>query len=362
MLDRIPEGIAKGAAWLVKRFDAGLEGRHDTVGKGIAAIRQKAGLEAGGGLTVRRSSEAVVIGVLLFLSLNLATDLVEGLKCAGTAAANVVGGAGRPACMRDTVDGLGLVRLALALFGTVAAYTLGRWLLLLQNRPAASAAVRTAVPPKATRVLIVGLSLWQQRKGEPTPARQCQDTIDRYRNHPDGIAAALAPGDRDGGPWQQTLRRIAKAEGVECVYVLPSRETDGQVEDFRKYCNDLLGKRVEIRRVRGVDGERYLAPNVPEGGNRQDYEDYNYVYNGLARALEQATEEIPGLERSQICIDVTAGQKIFSIAGGVLTLNSKDMVFSYVTTQPPETAGEVRYYDAEIVFTDRLQKSFRAEA
>jgi hypothetical protein len=59
------------------------------------------------------------------------------------------------------------------------------------------------------------------------------------------------------------------------------------------------------------------------------------------------------LHDHEICIDVTAGPKTFSIAGAIVTLN-RDLKLSYVSTE-----GITAIFNAEIGTADSLTRTLR---
>ena len=151
--------------------------------------------------------------------------------------------------------------------------------------------------------------------------------------------------DLVGDSWQQNVRSIfAHRKSLEKLIILPSKDSFKQFDAFCEYIDALFGQELEIEYVHGKG--RHDAKKRPFAlfhgeTSCQDYNDYNYVYQGLLRGLQQA-----GLKRERkagdIAIDITGGTAVFSIAGAVLTLNDQ-IKFVYVTTR-----GHVRHYDARI--------------
>ena len=160
-------------------------------------------------------------------------------------------------------------------------------------------------------------------------------------------------------PWQQNIRAMwfhasptaAPRRRLRKVLILPSAESLHQFARFKEYAEVLFGPDVEIDFVRRYKGSEGHFSVRDSGVERRDYDHYEYVRDGLDRATEQAKEE--GLYGdSDICIDATPGQKPFSIAAAILTLNS-GIVFSYVTTAQAGalSGGEVKLYDMYIDVT-----------
>ena len=182
--------------------------------------------------------------------------------------------------------------------------------------------------------------------------------------------------------WQQNLRSAwHHREKIKAIYVLdPDRD---QFEDLKLYLTTAFsgsGRTVEVHQI-----TEYGIPNRPfsvhdDSGQQlaRTYENYSYVYEGLRRGLQmirerkdldQIIESPDGFSRRMsrheqqdhidrlTCIDATPGQKSFSIAAAVLTLN-RPLKFSYVTTassrneaegSPERVGGEVRFYDTSIL-------------
>lgn len=170
--------------------------------------------------------------------------------------------------------------------------------------------------------------------------------------------------------WQQNLRAAwHHHEKLKAIFVLdPDRD---QFEDLRCYLKAAL-PHVDVIRISTTEN-----PGAPfctyDGGGRMilpSYENYNHVYEGLRRGTEMVRARVrqePGASWAKgpkawlwgtgiedyadrlTCIDATAGQKVFSIAAAVLTLN-RPLKFSYVTTRSDDdvASGEVRFYDAHL--------------
>lgn len=72
-----------------------------------------------------------------------------------------------------------------------------------------------------------------------------------------------------------------------------------------------------------------------------DFEEYTDVVAMLNQAVSQA-ERTFGVSHNRICVDITAGQKVFSVAAAMVTMNRR-LIFSYVNNQ-----GKTLFYDARI--------------
>lgn len=152
-------------------------------------------------------------------------------------------------------------------------------------------------------------------------------------------------------PWRQQIRIIhahvaASRNGIRLrrIYIVPSRETARHAAEFAELAENRLADAgfgdvdVLIAEKAGID-----------------YEDYDAVSKALEHACNQAkaaqqAKSIPRKNRrgaaAGICIDATAGQKVFSIAAAVVSLN-RDLIFSYVNNN-----GTIRFYDCHVRLLD----------
>ena len=145
--------------------------------------------------------------------------------------------------------------------------------------------------------------------------------------------------------WQQNARAIQHhLPGLKRVLVLPSTESDRQWKHFEKLTTAFYPG-IKVERVTDEGGRIFANPH----DGAQSYEDYAYVRDGLDRAVIQLLERDEKLVEADICVDVTPGQKLFSIAAAIATLN-RDIKLSYVSTLD----GRVRVFDAEIGTADSL--------
>ena len=120
-------------------------------------------------------------------------------------------------------------------------------------------------------------------------------------------------------PWQQSLRAISHhLPKLRLIIVLPSVRSADQFQAFRRLAQAFFPG-VELERV--MDGASIYSFNASPGEPDTAYLDYDYVKDGIEFAIEQA--KLWGGRRgfeiglSDICIDITAGQKTFSIAGAI---------------------------------------------
>jgi hypothetical protein len=170
--------------------------------------------------------------------------------------------------------------------------------------------------------------------------------------------------------WQQNLRALwPHRDTLEAVLILaPTDEsvkespTDGGVmiseisaisSIIQQMCKSTCKTQpvfVGVVPLHRSSAMPYFRSDKAGGGHSRprDYEDYDYCYSGLKRGVDFCKKT--GLNgkkyvESDIAIDITAGLKIFSIAGAIITLNS-DVVFQYVST----ITGDVIQYDTTVEF------------
>jgi hypothetical protein len=157
--------------------------------------------------------------------------------------------------------------------------------------------------------------------------------------------------------WQQNVRAVVyHGEALEAVYVLPSQKSMAQWSEFVAFMHALFPA-LKVKYVRADDGDFFRRPSKPNDPPR-DYESHAYVWAGLLEAIDQAIDDFAAAGRlladDEICIDVTPGQKTFSIAGASVTLN-RELRLSYVSPD-----GHVRVYQAEADTADALRRVVNA--
>jgi hypothetical protein len=347
--------LGKPAAWLYRfwkeriavRLNPWLGAVDEWISDKIDASR-RASREMGVGLG---KIEIVIVAFLLVQITPVAAGLGAAALCTFSALMTspllLFGMA--PLCSDPGLSGH-LLTLASTALASLVLWVLLRWSLAVVNDIQASRAKVYTAPKRPTRALIMGLSEWPEgRDGKPGGVAAAAEEAARWAGRWQDF---VVPGV-SGGNWQQSLRRIAASiDTLEVIYVLPSTESSRQFDAFIAYARLIFGRDdMPIQQVTDVDGQPFGTTS--SAGLALDYEDYDAVSEGLQRALVLAGGAVKELARSETCVDITAGQKVFSIAGGVLTLNG-GLMFSYVTTQPREQAGHVKYYDAELIFPDRL--------
>lgn len=168
-------------------------------------------------------------------------------------------------------------------------------------------------------------------------------------------------------PWQQNLRSAwhhSKAGTLKAIYVLDRYNEQAKTKDefieLKEYLQEALSEKVKIIRISQPEDDNKPFIALERSGTviPSNYENYDYVYEGLRRGLEMIRkhEDIDGMIAkfkkkwesdddfidSMTCIDATAGQKTFSIAAAAITLNRK-LSYSYVTND-----GELRFYDTNL--------------
>ena len=175
--------------------------------------------------------------------------------------------------------------------------------------------------------------------------------------------------------WQQLIRAIDHNHStLEAVYILPSTQTlllwDGEARPFlgalfpdaligevdRAVDRQAAGRRLVIDLVRGRKGAPFSIERR-NGSCGVDYDNYDHTRAGLEWALDQAQKDFRASRRrgakplkdSQICVDMTAGLKIFSVAAMIVTLN-RDVRLSYVSND-----GIVSVFDAEIGLANMIK-------
>ena len=176
--------------------------------------------------------------------------------------------------------------------------------------------------------------------------------------------------------WQQNLRSAWHHRSqLEYIFVLnPSRD---QFDLFKSYMDAAFkgeDKKPTILLIAesGIPSSKAGAFHLTDQSGRvlpADYENYDYVYFGLSQALQQIRQCRAGLDTHRsddnglqgrslpthrdarfdelTCIDITAGQKIFSIAAAALTLN-RPLKFSYVNTE-----GVLRFFNTNLRIASR---------
>jgi CRISPR-associated protein Csx16 len=133
--------------------------------------------------------------------------------------------------------------------------------------------------------------------------------------------------------WQQNMRAVAaQLPGLRAVVVVSSPQSK---EDFGLFESFL-------RRVLGASGHDLVIMCAAE--HVADFESYDAL-NAAFKAAGRTAASF-GAGPRDLCIDITAGQKVFSIAGVIATLN-RETVFTYVNP-----AGEVASYVADISLGD----------
>lgn len=345
----IERASGKLIGWLSEKLAPVIEEFDRPIRNGIAAARR--------GMFGKRhklvgATEIGLVGVLLILVTPQATQLLDRAGCVllKLPLAGLIGS--HSSCANSGLIAIGA--LFISLFAAPFLYVLARWSLAIVSDIRDSNSTITEVPMQPTRALIMGLSdLPARHGGIETGRAEAQAYADRLADF-----TAVVSERGTGTGWQQNMRRIAASlDTLEAIYILPSTDSAGQLDDFIVYANTIAGRQLPIRHVLDTHGERFAIRTANDSPS-QDYENYDYVYQGMRRAIDQARSDFPDLKNEEICIDVSPGLKIFSIAAAIATLNS-NLVFSYVTSQGREI-GKVRFYDVSVSFSDRLFAALKA--
>jgi hypothetical protein len=271
-------------------------------------------------------------------------------------------------CIRvRTSCAAGDIRLALGGFALVAAVYILAFYALRQTVGTIVWSRMTTVAPRESRCRVLVMGLSELRPLDPGLLQQIKLRF-RGRAALYGLPrkdfeqlpaeAGAAPTAKLAIPWQQNVRAVLHhGARLEAVLVLPSQESLAQWPEFENLMAALFpGLAIDL--VRGKGGEAFeLAPSA--GGPARSYEDYAYLLEGLSAAVRQvqlayaADAEREPLDERDICVDVTAGPKTFSIAGAIVTLN-RDLKLGYVSTE-----GLVTVFNAEIGTADALTRALR---
>lgn len=207
--------------------------------------------------------------------------------------------------------------------------------LSLKGGPAVSA-VTDAMPNLPMEVIALTKSALKSRKAK----------IDNGAD--DTLASKIIKLDcliHNAHGWQQNFRAVwhiikkrndKKDSSLKAILVVTSKETTVHFDEFRI----LLLDRINDAETRGeFSGGLPEIINIIDTGI--DYENYDHVVESLNRAVDYAETSFKA-SHGQICVDVTSGSKIFSIAAAMVTLNRK-LIFSYMNND-----GSPLYYDAKI--------------
>ncbi len=139
-------------------------------------------------------------------------------------------------------------------------------------------------------------------------------------------------------PWQQNLRSIwPHRQRLKRLIVVTSPESYGDFGTFR----DLVVRLMQEfgRSDFTVDSVRAAEPPV-------SFFEYKTIVDRLQRIIRDEIRD-DAARPTDICIDVTAGTKIFSIAAAITTL-SEGLLGSYAA----DREGDVRMFDARVEISD----------
>ena len=253
-------------------------------------------------------------------------------------------------------EAIDLVVAAVSLGGI---YGLVRIAVKVANRIVTSTAQMTTELETPPTVLIMGLSKIKDendpKPGEPESAQNLveltepshlQDLVlnthdfkerNQNQNRPEGSRILSSP-------WQQNIRSIhAHRNHLKRVIVIPSEQSVRQSEQFKAYFSKLFGADSTITLEFDPRFSRSANTVAESTSKRSIYEHYDFMYNNLRRIVREVTMSTYVTEE-QVCIDCTSGQKTFSIAAAMVTLNTKTKM-SYLNPD-----GEAKFYDMRVDF------------
>lgn len=139
--------------------------------------------------------------------------------------------------------------------------------------------------------------------------------------------------------WQQTLRMVQfHWPRLQVLHFVLSPQVKDQFPVFLRIVTPLLPPGVTV--MPDLNSDLFPCSVV-------DSTDYNAVSDCIKQVCEAATLKA-GCDHRDLCIDITAGQKIWSAAGTIATLNS-DAAFGYVDTHDANNAGKMVVFNARIV-------------
>jgi hypothetical protein len=254
----------------------------------------------------------------------------------------------------------------------VAVWFVARVFISLSSRMLGSDLVRIRDPGDVPRkVLIMGLSPVDPDRAVAEAARWASDP-GLYAGPAGPWKARVGAETRaEAAGWQQAARMIlahSAGDRLKVVYVLPSAQTAHLVPAFKAFVETLFGRTIDLRQVTGGDG-RPFADESEHGARRQSYDNYRYLREGLLRAVDLAKADFRAEGRgrlwdNQICVDATAGSKLFSIAAAVVAFDRGIDLGYVVASGPNPDEGMVKLYDPRIEFfsavTNRLVQSTTA--
>lgn len=328
----------------------------------------------------QRWSEQVLYGVML----GLGAILIPTVSFAGLVVMRLLAGG---LCAIPRVDGLfprmcgeaargaelALLGVALLVAPLVTLF-LGRLFVSFSSRIVVSRMSELEPADLPRKVLILGLSALPPGTSIEQALAEAQAWSGSRRHLYTGPAAAwnearggsAAQGRAAAAGWQQAARMVAvhlDSGKLRRIYVLPSAETRASFEGFKSYLTTLFGVPLDVRLVSAEDGSEFEDAAAVDLRRRRSYDNYVYLRDGLKRAIAVAQRDLTDIDERDICIDATAGFKLFSIAAAVVTLD-RTVVLGYVVTgggDNPEE-GVVKLYDPRIEFLGALRSRLAQSA
>jgi hypothetical protein len=208
----------------------------------------------------------------------------------------------------------------------------------------------------ARSALITGLAPADPNKAV-AEAKAWADRADLYAGPADKWKeelqkSGLDPEKRaDAGGWQQAARMVfVHRARLRKIFVLPSSETKHLVGEFKRYLDTLFGKSFDVEVVTGPDKDLFADQGKSNEQESRSYDNYDYLRDGLRRAVETARDRVPHLADRDICIDATPGFKLFSIAAAVVALDRNVWLGYVVSAGGHPDEGVVKLFDPRIEF------------
>ncbi len=194
----------------------------------------------------------------------------------------------------------------------------------------------------ALPITIVGLSQTDlQRELERLREAAAEGDAEAAELLPKVETFAAGPG-AERFNWQQSLRAIlANLSDLKRVYVLPSSNGRPCSADSAEIFAEMARSCLHHAGHMHVD----VVVAAPSG---IDYENHDACREALTRVQRRARSDT-GVKPSDITIDCTSGQKIFSVAAAFVTVNTKANLI-YVDHE-----GIIRAFDGKMSLIDRVE-------
>jgi len=145
--------------------------------------------------------------------------------------------------------------------------------------------------------------------------------------------------------WQQNIRVIRRIKGLKHVWVIEN--STGQFEAFQ-HCMSHFFPGVTFSLLTDPKTKTPAIRTSDGGAITPDYENFDYVTRSFDNAFGAICKDCDCSQREvhkMTLIDITGGQKTFSVAAAIASLN-RDLIFVYAGTFGKE--GQIFGYDASI--------------